>query len=253
MRMVNFVGAGPGAVDLITLRGKTLLENADVVIYTGSLVNPDLLEFTKTDCEIHNSASMTLDEVINVMQAAIASDKSVVRLHTGDPSLYGAIREQMDRLVLLGINYNVCPGISSFCAAAASLKTEYTLPGVSQTLIISRMAGKTPVPELESIRKLAAHRASMVLFLSVGFSEKVSRELIAGGYSPKTPVAVVYKASWKDEKIVRCTVANLAKCVAENNINKTALICIGGFLDNSYELSRLYSPDFTTEYRDAKI
>lgn len=252
MSTVYFVGAGPGSADLITLRGKALLENADVIIYTGSLVNPDLPAFAKQDCEVFNSAHMTLDEVIDTIQIAVTGGKTVVRLHTGDPSLYGAIREQMDRLTALNIEYEICPGVSSFNAAAAALKAEYTLPGVSQTVILTRAAGKTPVPESETIRSLAAHKATMVLFLSAGLLETVSGDLIAGGYAPDTPAAIIYKASWPEEKIVRCTVGSLAKSAAENNVSKTALICVGDFLGDAYELSRLYAPDFSTEYREAK-
>lgn len=252
MSTVYFVGAGPGSADLITLRGKALLENADVIIYTGSLVNPDLPAFAKQDCEVFNSAHMTLDEVIDTIQIAVTGGKTVVRLHTGDPSLYGAIREQMDRLTALNIEYEICPGVSSFNAAAAALKAEYTLPGVSQTVILTRAAGKTSVPESETIRSLAAHKATMVLFLSAGLLETVSGDLIAGGYAPDTPAAIIYKASWPEEKIVRCTVGSLAKSAAENNVSKTALICVGDFLGDAYELSRLYAPDFSTEYREAK-
>ena len=252
MKPIHFVGAGPGAADLITLRGKGLLEEADVVIYAGSLVNPDLLNYTKAGCELHNSAKMTLDEVIGTIQTAALQAKSIVRLHTGDPSLYGAIREQMERLSELGIEYEVCPGVSSFSAAAASLKSEYTLPSVSQTVILTRAAGRTHVPERESIRSLAAHRATMVLFLSAGLLETLSADLIAGGYPTDTPAAIVYKASWPEEKVVRCTIGTLAKSAAEHSITKTALICVGNFLGNDYELSRLYAPDFSTEYREAK-
>lgn len=251
MNKVFFVGAGPGAADLITLRGKTLIENADVIIYAGSLVNPALLDYAKKNCDVYNSAEMTLDEVIGVIKTAAANSKTVVRLHTGDPSVYGAIREQMDALAALNIAYEICPGVSSFCAAAASLKAEYTLPGVSQTVILTRAAGRTPVPERENIRSLSAHGATMVLFLSAGLLEKTSRDLIEGGYSAETPAAIVYKASWEDEKIVRCTVAGLAERGAENNIGKTALVCVGNFLGNDYELSKLYSADFTTGYREA--
>lgn len=250
--MIHFVGAGPGAADLITLRGKALLENADVIIYAGSLVNPELLAGARPDCVILNSAKMTLDEVIDAIRTVAAQGKAVVRLHTGDPSLYGAIREQMDRLSELGIPYEVCPGVSSFCAAAASLKAEYTLPGVSQTVILTRAAGKTPVPERESIRSLAAHGATMVLFLSAGLLETVSAELIAGGYAPDTPAAIVYKASWRQERIARCTVETLAQSASGNGIKKTALVCVGGFLGESYELSRLYAADFSTGFREAR-
>ena len=249
MNSVHFVGAGPGAADLITLRGKSLLENADVVIYAGSLVNPELLTYARQGCEIHNSAKMTLDEVIATIQAAVGEGKIVVRLHTGDPSLYGAVREQMDRLTALNIEYGICPGVSSFNAAAASLKAEYTLPGVTQTVILTRAAGKTPVPEGETIRALAAHKATMVLFLSAGMLESVSKDLISGGYAPGVPAAVVYKASWPEEKIIRCTVGTLAE--SARGITKTALVCVGDFLGSEYELSRLYAPDFSTGYREA--
>ena len=252
MNTVSFVGAGPGAVDLITLRGKVLLENADVIIYAGSLVNPALLGFAKAGCRIYNSAVMTLDEVIETIQNSVKDGKKVVRLHTGDPSIYGAIREQMDRLKSLGIDYEVCPGVSSFNAAAAALKAEYTLPGVSQTVILTRAAGKTPTPDREAIRALAAHKATMVLFLSTGLLKQVSGDLIAGGYAPDTPAAIVYKASWPEEKIKYCTVETLAKSAADNEITKTALVCVGDFLGDVYELSKLYDPRFSTEYREAK-
>lgn len=245
--MVHFVGAGSGAADLITVRGKTLLENADIIIYAGSLVNPDLLKYAKGDTKIYNSAKMTLDEVIEVMKQG--DTKTIVRLHTGDPSIYGAIREQMDALDGLGIEFDVCPGVSSFCGAAAALRAEYTLPQVSQTVIITRMEGRTPVPEKEQIRLLAAHNATMVIFLSAGKTKELSEELIKGGYAPETPAAIVYKATWEDEKIMRCTVGTLNDTAKENNITKTALITVGNFLGNNYSLSKLYDKRFTTEYR----
>ena len=251
--MVNFVGAGCGAADLITVRGKSLIERADVIIYAGSLVNPQLLEYAKKDCEIHNSAYMTLEQVIDVIKSAEHEEKMTVRLHTGDPSLYGAIREQMDRLDELGIKYDICPGVSSFCGAAAALRAEYTLPDVSQTVIITRMAGRTPVPEKESIAALAAHNATMVIFLSTGLLKEVSAELIRGGYKPDTPAAIVYKASWADQKVCRCTVEDLAQTAADNGITKTALICVGYFLGNDYSLSKLYDKSFETEFRKAEI
>ena len=250
--MVDFVGAGCGAADLITLRGKRLIEEADVIIYAGSLVNPELLGFAKESCEVHNSAYMDLDQVISVMVKAEADGKKIVRLHTDDPSVYGAIREQMDRLDKLGIDYNVCPGVSSFCGAAAALKAEYTLPEVSQTVIITRMAGRTPVPEKESIESLAAHHATMVIFLSTGMLKELSERLISGGYSPDSPAAIVYKASWKDEKIMRCTVAQLAETAEKNGIRKTALITVGDFLGDDYALSKLYDKTFETEFRKAE-
>lgn len=243
--MVHFVGAGSGAADLITLRGKKLLEEADIVIYAGSLVNPELLKYTNG--KIYNSAEMNLDEVIDVMKQG--DTKNIVRLHTGDPCVYGAIREQMDRLNLLGIEYDVCPGVSSFCGAAAALKAEYTLPDVSQTVIITRMEGRTPVPEKEKIRFLAAHNATMVIFLSTGMLKELSAELIAGGYSADTPAAIVYKATWHDEKVMRCTVGTLNETAEKNGIKKTALITVGDFLGDYYSLSKLYDKTFTTEFR----
>ena len=249
--MVHFVGAGSGAVDLITVRGAKLLGEADVVIYAGSLVNPELLNYCKEGCQIHNSATMTLEEVIAVIQKAEAAGKTTVRLHTGDSSIYGAVREQFDELIELGIEYDVCPGVSSFCGAAASLKTEYTLPDVSQTVIITRTAGRTPVPERQSIASLSAHQATMVLFLSTSLTEKLQTELLAGGYPGNTPVAVVYKATWPEEKIFRCTVDTLHKTVTENGLTKTSLIIVGNCMGDRYLRSMLYHPTFTTEYREA--
>ena len=249
--MVHFVGAGSGAVDLITVRGARLLGEADVVIYAGSLVNPELLSYCKADCVIHNSATMTLEEVIDVIKAAEAAGKTTVRLHTGDSSIYGAVREQFDELIPLGIEYDVCPGVSSFCGAAASLKTEYTLPNVSQTVIITRAAGRTPVPEKQSIRELAAHGATMVLFLSTSLTEKLQFDLLEGGYSGNTPVAVVYRATWPDERIFRCTVETLHKTVTENGLTKTSLIIVGHCMGDEYLRSLLYHPGFTTEFREA--
>ncbi len=250
--MIHFVGAGSGAPDLITLRGKALLEQADTVIYAGSLVNPALLDFCKPGCEIFNSAKMTLEEVLAVMRRAEATGKSTVRLHTGDPSIYGAIREQLDELDKLGIGWDICPGVSSFCGAAASLGIEYTLPDISQSVIITRMAGRTPVPEKENMASLAAHGATMVIFLSTGLLAELSQELIDGGYDPASPAAIVYKASWPDEKIVRGTVAELPRMALENGIRKTALVIVGGCLGGEYARSRLYAPDFATEFREAR-
>ena len=249
--MVDFVGAGSGAADLITLRGKKLLEEADVIIYAGSLVNPALLYYKKEGCQVYNSAYMTLEEVIEVMKEAEAAGKRTVRLHTGDPCLYGAIREQMDELDRLGISYAVCPGVSSFCGAAAALHAEYTLPDVSQSVIITRMAGRTPVPEKEEIAGLAAHQATMVIFLSTGMLAALEERLMAGGYAPDTPAAIVYKATWPDEKVFRCTVSTLAKTAEENQVTKTALIVVGRVLDGDYSRSELYNPSFTTEFRQA--
>ena len=251
--MIHFVGAGSGAADLITVRGRKFLEEADVIIYAGSLVNPELLNYAKEACKIYDSAKMTLEEVLDVMRQAEKDGQTTVRLHTGDPCIYGAIREQMDRLDELGIKYDICPGVSSFCGAAAALRAEYTLPDVSQTVIITRMAGRTPVPEKESIAALAAHNATMVIFLSTGLLKELSAELIRGGYKPDTPAAIVYKASWADQKVCRCTVEDLAQTASDNGITKTALICVGYFLGNDYSLSKLYDKSFETEFRKAEI
>lgn len=249
--MVHFVGAGPGAPDLITLRGAELLRSADVIIYAGSLVNPALLKMAGEDCEIYNSAEMTLEDVLEVMERAEREKKkNTVRLHTGDPCLYGAIREQMDALDADGIPYDDTPGVSSFCGAAAALNAEYTLPAISQTVIITRMEGRTPVPEKEKLASLAAHGATMVIFLSIGLIDKVQQALLAGGaYTSETPAAVVYKASWPEQKVVRCTVGTLAGSTRANGITKTALIVVGEFLGTRYERSKLYDPTFTTEFR----
>ena len=250
--MVHFIGAGPGAPDLITVRGKQYLEEVDVVIYAGSLVNPQLLEYTKDICTIHNSARMTLEEVIHVIEKAEAEGKTTVRLHTGDPCIYGAIREQMDILDEKGIPYDSCPGVSAFCGAASALDLEYTLPEVSQSVIITRMAGRTPVPEKESIESFAAHQATMVVFLSTGMLEELSRRLIEGVYTADTPAAIVYKATWEDEKKFICTVGTLAQTAKEHNITKTALMIIGDAVAaNHYDRSKLYDPTFTTEFRKA--
>lgn len=249
--MVYFVGAGPGAIDLITVRGAKLLAEADVIIYAGSLVNKQLLDYAKDGCNCMDSASMTLEQVIGEIKKADNAGLDVVRLHTGDPSIYGAIREQMDMLDELNIAYSVVPGVSSFCAAAAAIGAEYTLPDVSQTVIITRVAGRTPVPEKEAIAKLAAHRASMVIFLSMSLLDKLSESLIEGGYPSDGPAAIVYKASWDEEKIVRTTVSKLEQAAEENGITKTALVLVGGFLGDEYARSLLYHPEFSHEFREA--
>lgn len=249
--MVYFIGAGPGAVDLITVRGAELLKQADLIIYAGSLVNPDLLSYAKKDCEILNSASMTLEEVIAAICRVESPSSTVVRLHTGDPCIYGAIREQMDILKEKGIAYSVVPGVSSFCGAAAALGAEYTLPGISQTVILSRMEGRTPVPPDEEISKLASHKASLVLFLSSSMVEQLVEKLLLGGYTKDTPAAIVYKATWPDQKIMRTTVGGLAKTAGENSISKTALLLIGDFLGDEYQRSKLYDGGFSHEFRTA--
>lgn len=251
--MVHFVGAGPGAPDLITVRGARLLEKADVIIYAGSLVNPELLGYAKPDCKIYNSAYMTLEEVIAVVREAEQKGLTTVRLHTGDPAIYGAIKEQMDELDECDIAYDVCPGVSSLFGAAAALKCEYTLPDVSQSVIITRAEGRTPVPDKEKLGLLAKHQSTMILFLSSGLAEKVKNELIEGGYSEDCPVAVVYKATWPDEKIVHTTVGELPQVMSDNGINKTALIIVGYVLKSEYEKSKLYDKTFSTEFRKAVV
>ena len=251
--MVHFVGAGPGAPDLITVRGKQYLEEADVVIYAGSLVNPKLLEYTKDICTIYNSAKMTLEEVIHVIEKAEAEGKTTVRLHTGDPCIYGAIREQMDILDEKNIAYDYCPGVSAFCGAASALNLEYTLPEVSQSLIITRMEGRTKVPERESIESFAAHHASMAIYLSTGMLGELGRRLIAGGYGKDTPAAIVYKATWPEEEAYLCTVEQLEETAKAHDITKTALIIVGDIVAHQhYGKSRLYAPDFETEFRKIK-
>lgn len=247
--MVYFVGAGPGAVDLITVRGAELLKKADVIIYAGSLVNPELLNYAKKECMIYNSASMTLEEVINVMEESYKNNKMVVRLHTGDMSIYGAVREQSDILKSKNIPFESVPGVSSFLGAAAALNAEYTLPAVSQTVILTRMAGRTPVPEKEDIKLLASHKASMVIFLSSSMLGKLSEELILGGYRKDTPCAIVYKATWDDEIKVVTTLENLENAGKENNISKTALVLVGDFLGDIYDRSKLYDGTFSHEFR----
>ena len=251
--MIHFVGAGSGAADLITVRGRKFLEEADVIIYAGSLVNPELLNYAKEACKIYDSAKMTLEEVLDVMRQAEKDGQTTVRLHTGDPCIYGAIREQMDVLDAENISYDYCPGVSSFCGAASALNMEYTLPGVSQSVIITRMAGRTPVPEKEEIASFAAHQATMVVFLSTGLLEELSRELIAGGYTADTPAAIVYKATWPEEKTFVCTVGTLAETAKKNQITKTALMIIGNAVSQgNYRRSDLYNPAFTTEFREAE-
>lgn len=249
--MIYFVGAGAGAPDLITVRGAKLLGQADVIVYAGSLVNPALLDYKKDGCAVYNSAQMTLEQVLDVMVPAAREGKTVVRLHTGDPCVYGAHREQMDALDKEGLAYEVVPGVSSFCGAAAALKAEYTLPDVSQTVILTRMEGRTPVPPKEKIELLAAHGASMVIFLSAGQTDKLQEKLLEGGYAPDTPAAIVYKATWPDEQVVRTTVGGLAEAARQAGITKTALITVGGFLGDTYERSKLYDPSFSTEFREA--
>lgn len=251
--MIYFVGAGCGAADLITVRGMNLLKSADVIVYAGSLVNPQLLDYASEDCQIFNSATMILDEVMDVMVKATEEGKNVVRLHTGEPSIYGAVQEQMHVLDEKGLAYESCPGVSACFGAAASLNLEYTLPEISQSLIITRMEGRTPVPKKESIESFAAHGASMAIYLSSGMMDELSKRLIEGGYSKDTPAAIVYKASWPDEKKFICTVGTLAETADANGIKNLAVVLVGDVISKSgYALSKLYSADFETGFRKAR-
>lgn len=250
--MVYFVGAGSGAADLITLRGDRLLREADVVIWAGSLVNPGLLDVCKPGCQLHDSSKMTLEQVLEAMKAAEDKGQMTVRLHTGDSSIYGAIREQMDGLDELKIEYDVVPGVSSFCGAAAALKAELTLPNVSQSVILTRLEGRTPMPDGEAMRDLASHGCTMVIFLSASMLDKLQEELLAGAYTEDTPAAIVYKATWPEQKVLRCTVGTLAKTSRENDIHLTSLIIVGGVLGDDYERSLLYHPEFTTLFREGE-
>lgn len=255
MGKIYFIGAGPGDPELITIKGARLIGEADTVIYAGSLVSPEILRYAKKEAAVYNSALMNLEEVLHVETEALQKGKTVARIHTGDPSIYGAIREQMDGLVKAGIQKNqmeVVPGVSSFVAAAAALKAEYTLPGVSQTVILTRMKGRTPVPAGEELKKLAMHHATMCIFLSVQKMDEVVKELLEGGYDKNTPAAVVYRASWPDEKIVRGTLSTIAEKVKEEQISRQAMIVVGNVLGNNYELSRLYDKNFETMYRGIK-
>lgn len=250
--MVYFVGAGCGAPDLITVRGKNLLEKADVIIYAGSLVNPELLSYAKKEAKIYNSAYMTLEEVMAVMEEE--KDALIVRLHTGEPSIYGAVREQMDLLEEKGIAYESCPGVSACFGAAAGLNLEFTLPQISQTLIITRQEGRTKVPSKEKIESLAAHQASMAIYLSAGMLDELRKNLMVGGYDANTPAALVYKATWQDEQTFVCTVDTLPQVAKEHGITKTAIVLVGDVIAHShYERSRLYAPDFETEFRRKQV
>ncbi len=248
---VYFVGAGPGDIDLITVKGRQLLDAADCIIYAGSLVNPELLN----DCHaaIHDSSALNLDEIVGIIHKAWQRGGLVVRLHTGDPSVFGAIKEQMTRLDALSIPYAVVPGVSSAFAAAASLKVELTLPEIAQTVIITRQEGRTPVPERERLKNLAVHQTTMLIFLSVGMLSKVVEELREGGYREDTPVAVVERASWINEKIVRGTLATISRLVADEGITKTAMICVGTVFADlpTQTVSKLYDKHFSHGTRKA--
>ncbi len=251
MTQVYFIGAGSGDPELITLKGIRAIERADIVIYAGSLVNPEILRYARDGAEVYNSASMDLEEVLEVMQRGAAQGKLTARVHTGDPAIYGAIQEQMDALAEMGISFEVIPGVSSFLAAAAALRQEYTLPDVTQTVILTRMEGRTPVPEKEKLAQLAKHGATMCIFLSVHAIDEVVTQL-REGYAEDTPIAVVQKASWPDEKIVRGTLADIAAKVREAGISKTAMIVVSNVFRGQYEKSKLYDPGFTHGYREGK-
>jgi len=247
--VITFVGAGPGDPELLTIKGKKAIDSADVIIYAGSLVNPAVLDGAKSSAKIYNSATMNLDEVIDVMLKAEREGKKVARVHTGDPSIYGAIREQIDRLNENGIESEVIPGVSSFLAVASVLKAEYTLPSKSQAVILTRMEGRTPVPPKEKLIDLAKHNTSMVIFLSISFIDELVKTLLEAGYRPDTPVAVVYKATWPDQAILSGTVSDIAGKVKRSGIDRTALTVVGDFLGDEYELSKLYDKNFTTGFR----
>jgi precorrin-4 C11-methyltransferase len=246
---VKFVGAGPGDPELLTIKGHRALSEADIVIYAGSLVNPELLNYCKPNCKIYNSAFMNLEEIIKVCDEGISQDRQVVRLHTGDFSIFGSLREQIEALNELEIGFELIPGVSSFLGAASALEIEYTIPEISQSLIITRMEGRTPVPTLESIESYAAHQTSMAIFLSSGMVDEVMAQLIRGGYPPQTPAAMVYKATWPDQKIIRGTIETLDALAKEAQITKTALIIVGNCLGYEFNPSKLYDKDFAHEFR----
>lgn len=250
MSKVVFIGAGPGDPELITLKGKKFLEKADVVIYAGSLLNPELLKYAKPSAELYDSARMNREDVFKVMAKAVREGKLVARVHDGDPSFYGAIQEQMDFLKKENIEYMNIPGVSCLQGSAASLQRELTLPNISQTVIVTRPKGRTPVPESESIRELAKHQATMVIFLGTPQLATVVAELEKGGYPKDTPAAVVYKATWPEQKIVRGTLNNIVGKAADAGIKETALIFVGKVLNpEGYDYSKLYDPEFTTCFR----
>ena len=252
---VYFIGAGPGDPELLTIKGRRIIEQADVIIYADSLIDPRVCSFARKEAEIHGSASLTLDEITEIILSAVKQGKTVARLQSGDPSIYGAIREQMAVLEEHGIEYEIIPGVSSLFAAAASLKAELTIPNISQTVIITRTEGRTPVPERESLKNLAAHQATLAIFLSVSLMEKVVEELLDGGYPSETPVAVVYRVSWNDETVVRSTLKDIVKRVQTLGIKRQALILVGDVLDPGRKgcRSRLYNRNFSHEYRQRKL
>jgi len=249
---VIFIGGGPGDPELLTLKAHNIIKKANVIIYAGSLVNRDVLNSAREDCLIRNSASMNLDEILDLMEVSVADGKLVARVHTGDPAIYGAIGEQIEGLKAKNIDFEIIPGVSSFFAAAAALETELTLPEVSQTVIITRPEGRTPKPSKEAISKLAEHQATMCIFLGVHMIEDVVKDLLTH-YTLETPIAVVQKASWPDEKIVRGNLDNIASKVADSDIKKTAMIVVGDVLGTeNVTPSKLYDKKFAHEYRKSQ-
>ena len=252
-KTVIIAGAGPGAVDLMTLRCQRVIEEAEIIVYAGSLVNPEVLRYASHECDIHDSATMTLDEMVAVMVAGIRAGKKVLRLHTGDPAMYGAISEQINALAVHAVKVEIIPGVSSVFAAAARVGAELTLPEVTQTVILSRRAGRTPVPEREAIPELARHQATMALFLSVAAISDLVDELLEGGYASTTPVAIVYRATWPDEKVVEGCLNNIAARIEEAGIGRQAMILVGQALSRNGALSRLYADEFGHGYREAGV
>lgn len=248
---VYFIGAGPGDPELLTLKAKRIIGQADIIIYADSLVNPAVCEFAKEGATVHRSAGLDLEEITGIITDAVREGKTVARLQCGDPAVYGAIREQMDILDAAGIEYEVVPGVSSLFAAAAALKMEFTVPDVTQTVIITRLEGRTPVPAGESLKSLATHHATLAVFLSAGMVEQVAADLMAGGYRPDTPAVVVYRASWPDELVIHTLLKNLAEDTRAAGITKQALIIVGSFLerDAASRRSLLYDRNFSHEYR----
>jgi len=246
---VYFIGAGPGDPELITVKGKRLIESSGYCIYAGSLVNKEILKYCREETKIYDSASMALEEIINVMVDAKEKNTDVARVHTGDPSIYGAIQEQMSELDKRGIDYEMVPGVSSFLAAAASLKQELTLPGVSQTVIITRIEGRTPVPETEKLEMLSKTKATLCIFLSIKEIKRVA-DILKPAYGNDCPVAIVYKATWKDEKIITSSLSNVVEATILSDIKRTAMIIVGDVLSRNFEYSKLYDKHFKHSHRD---
>ncbi|MDE1867567.1 MAG: precorrin-4 C(11)-methyltransferase [Thaumarchaeota archaeon] len=253
MHKVYFVGCGPGDPELITVKAKKLIQKADVVVYSGSLIPPEIVKLCKK-AELYDAAKLVREDIFKILHDNALKGKLVVRLHDGDPSIYGAIREQTDNLKKEGIEFEVVPGITSFLASAAVLGCELTLPGVTQTIIVTRAESRTKVPTREKISELAKHKATMIFYLSVHLISDIVKETIKGGYSKSTPVAVVYRASWNDEKVIKGTLENIAKKIRDEKITKTAIIIIGEIVNpKHYEYSRLYDKTFSNGYRKAKV